>query len=374
MKLTLDLTPWVRGPRSSIGLTAFRSAQAVSELIRSQDGIELSFVSRDLKFQMRRQAARFLKDPIQWLSPWRRTMGWEREIFHSFELRLPPLRQSRKILTVNDVWTLDDNNQWQSKEFQKRRKKIFVHALKSSERIITPSEWVRLQLGKWDPKLLQRTSVVPWGPLWDEKTPILEAAVQSKGAGRGSLLNVADPVRNYLFEKRPFVLMVANFETRKNHRLLFEALHGVKDLDLVLVGFDGHGFEDVRAAIENVKTQVRVCVFEGLDELSLLALYDATRGLVSTSFDEGFGLPLVEAMNRGRPMVVSKIPVHEEVAGSAALYFDAVNGVDELREHLIALRDDAYVQKELSERSKLRSGHFGWDLTARKLVDVYRSL
>jgi glycosyltransferase involved in cell wall biosynthesis len=94
--------------------------------------------------------------------------------------------------------------------------------------------------------------------------------------------------------------------------------------------------------------------------------------LVSLSRAEGYGLPLVEAMALGTPVIASDIPIFREVGGDAALYVDPASP-EQFAGAVRMLQDDVRWE-DLSRRSVARAGEFSWDESARQLVDVAREI
>jgi glycosyltransferase involved in cell wall biosynthesis len=107
---------------------------------------------------------------------------------------------------------------------------------------------------------------------------------------------------------------------------------------------------------------------DGVSDDEYFRLLRESKALVSASLDEGFGIPLVEAMERGTPVVTSDIEIFEEVAGPAGLRFSPTDA-HEFATQIRAL-DDPKLWQELSEQSLEQSDHFTWPNSARKLLDL----
>lgn len=137
-----------------------------------------------------------------------------------------------------------------------------------------------------------------------------------------------DPEVKRLFDgKTPVYLMVSTIEPRKNHAYLLDAFDLLwargADVRLCIIGKVGWKTE---ALIERIKTHPeykrRLFMFNGANDTSLEYAYAHARALVFPSYVEGFGLPLVEAMQRGLPAMASDIPVFREVGGDFMAYFE----------------------------------------------------
>jgi glycosyltransferase involved in cell wall biosynthesis len=127
--------------------------------------------------------------------------------------------------------------------------------------------------------------------------------------------------------RRPYLLMIGTIEPRKNHALALSALEilweqGV-DLSLVIVGRAGWMVEDlIQRAGQHRFLGTKLFLFPGCDDIEIAHLYRNAAGLLLVSKGEGFGLPLVEAAQFGTPLICSRLPVFEEVAGRFATYVD----------------------------------------------------
>lgn len=127
----------------------------------------------------------------------------------------------------------------------------------------------------------------------------------------------------------PFVLMVGTIEPRKDHRTALRAfediwMNGDDDIALVIVGRRGWKSDDLIAALScHPEKGKRLFWLEGVDDAQLHMLYDRAACLLVTSLGEGFGLPIVEALHRGLPVLARDLPVFREVShGHATLFGD----------------------------------------------------
>jgi glycosyltransferase involved in cell wall biosynthesis len=162
---------------------------------------------------------------------------------------------------------------------------------------------------------------------------------------------------------RPFVLFVGTVEPRKNLARLVEAYDRLGDLaaDLVLVGPDGWA--------ELPSTTARRLGF--VPPADLRALYAAADVVAYPSLREGFGLPVLEAMAQGAPVVTSATTSTAEVAGDAALLVDPLD-VDDIAGALHRLLVDQDLAVELGDRARARAATFTWARTADGTVAAYR--
>ena len=149
-------------------------------------------------------------------------------------------------------------------------------------------------------------------------------------------------------------------------------------IDLVLVGGKNKGLEEHLHSFHHervtekitLKPKGKILFTESLDDDELSILYHQALTLVHPSLYEGFNLPLVEGMSYGLPLIISDIPVHHEVTGDNALFFDPTS-VDSIGTVLTDFLSKKSIAKELSQKSKERSADFSWQKCAKKTLEVY---
>lgn len=185
------------------------------------------------------------------------------------------------------------------------------------------------------------------------------------GMGSSDLLLPADAderARRLALPER-FVLTIATLEPRKGLRELAEALRAVPGVPLLCVGPAGWG--DVAGSLP---AHVRLLGHVSDDDLAVLL--NRAAALVVPSYDEGFGLPLLEGMAAGTPVLTSDTPALVEVAGGAALAVPLPELVDGLRQVL----DDAGLRARLREAGPRRAADFSWEKTAKSMWRAYAQL
>jgi glycosyltransferase involved in cell wall biosynthesis len=171
-----------------------------------------------------------------------------------------------------------------------------------------------------------------------------------------------------------YLLFVGTIEPRKNlARLLaaFEAVHSEALVDgLVIVGRRGWLYDDFFAALERSPARDAV-IFPGyLPDADLPAVYAGAEALVLPSLYEGFGLPVLEAMACGTPVVCSNAASIPEIGGDAALYFDPTSTEAMVAVIRRVLRDAA-LQAEMKTRGLAQATRFSWRRAAQETLGVY---
>lgn len=177
---------------------------------------------------------------------------------------------------------------------------------------------------------------------------------------------------------RPYVVFVGTIEPRKGLEHLVRAVAQRKDLDLVIVGAPGWGKVDIRhAAIAARLDPDRLVVTGAVHDSTVASIVQGASALVLPSLAEGFGLPLIEAMRLGTPVVHSDDDALVEVAGGAGvvaniLQFGYANTAEVVRELNRALDESIDRAEELTAAGLRRCADFSWNQTAARVASIHR--
>ena len=187
-------------------------------------------------------------------------------------------------------------------------------------------------------------------------------------------VRVEEVRRRFRLEK-PFVLATGTLEPRKNLARLIEAYAGLPAPvrarhELVLAGPKGWEMEETLERAKAHPGDVRLLGFVPDDDLAVL--YALCRVFSYVSLYEGFGLPLLEALQSGAPAITSNVSSLPEVAGDAARYVDPTT-VAEIRAALAELLESEDERERLRERGLRQAAGFSWEKTARVILDAVTS-
>ncbi len=171
-----------------------------------------------------------------------------------------------------------------------------------------------------------------------------------------------------------YFLFVGTFEPRKNLSRLLQAyaIAGARDPNwpaLVLCGTRGWGGVDPRAESQKLGIEAQVKLVEGVSDEALAALYRDAICLVMPSIYEGFGLPIVESMTQGRPVITSNCSSMPEVAGGGGLLVDPFS-VPAIAEGLRVMAKDERLREAIADNAAQRAKQFSWVTTAATTKDV----
>jgi glycosyltransferase involved in cell wall biosynthesis len=273
------------------------------------------------------------------------------DVIHATTLAIPP-KSAPLVVTVHDLAFLDDPSHFTKRgmSFFKRGLELTLH---DADLVLCPSETTRRACEEVG-FAAGRLRVIPHG---------IDVAPASRD-------HIALVKETYSLE-RPFVLWAGTVEPRKNvPRLLgaFKQLDG--DLDLVLAGPKGWN-EDLDALISGTGGRVKRLGF--VRQHDLAALYAAARVFCWPSLVEGFGLPVLEAMAQGTPVVTSLGTAMEEIASNAGELVDA-RSEDSIADGLRrVLEDDAHA-RALAQAGRERARRYSWQRATDLTAAAYREV
>ncbi len=233
-------------------------------------------------------------------------------------------------------------------------------SLSKSDRIIVPSNATRKDVVEMGYANADRVAVIPMG-LSEVFKPCVRTTDFAKTYGL----------------TRPFILNVGVLEPRKNQSLLFDVLRGIRtaglDLDLVIIGREGWRWQSPlqRPEFESIRPHVRI--FRDVPEADLVEFYGRASAFVYPSIYEGFGLPIIEAMACGAPVVTSDNSSLPELGQQAALYASA-DAAGAFVAQIERLLNDNELRQQLIAAGKTRAGQFSWRRTAQLTSEIYESV
>lgn len=296
---------------------------------------------------------RFFQEPLTFWLP------WQAPLFHSLAQRPPAFRFEKEIVTVHDVFPLTGRD-YSTPEFQRKFSALLLEAVERAARVITPSHYTAEQLAQHASVTKEKIRVIPEGVVFPERvlTPEERVRERERLVGRGNAM----------------LLSVGVLQTRKN---TINALRTVASLPtrfrLVLAGGDGYGSETIHDFIRKQQLESRVTVLGRIPADRLPILYQAASVLLFPSFEEGFGLPVLEAMAHGLPVVAANTSSLPEVGGEAALYADPHEPHD-IAEKVLQVLEDSALREELVARGLARARQFTWRRMAEQTCQVYDEL
>jgi glycosyltransferase involved in cell wall biosynthesis len=369
MHIGLDGLPLIK-PKTGVGHYTFELARALALLAPADDfqlvspfPYETPGISRDQGWPPNLQAvhAKVSGASQHW---W--TIGLPSYIrqnrlalFHGTNYDVPLFGGSRTVLTIHDLSFYIHPETLQSRLVRRARYRLPIMARRATI-IVTPTRSVRLEV-------CERLRVKP------ERVVAVHHA--PRPCFRPLPPNQTIETRRRLGIEDDFLLFVGTIEPRKNLLTLVRAFENVLKKtnlrpQLVIAGQDGWLTTELFDYVE--KRDFGNCLhWTGyVPDEDLCALYSSCRAFIYPSIYEGFGLPPLEAMACGAPVISSCIPSITEVLGNAARLVSPTD-VDALSESIIELCENSDERKRLSEAGQARAAEFSWERTARLTRDVY---
>ena len=286
------------------------------------------------------------------------------DLYHGTNFRMHTTGRYGGIVTVHDLW-LERFPEYSPKFFGQR---LSSHKTKRTVRrarkVVTVSQFSAHELMDLFGLSAEQIAVIPNG-VSDEFFPRRDDAAM-----------IALKQRIGLTAPR-FILFVGGADPRKNHGVFLEAASLVRrDLEertLVLVGSGTHAFGAYERTAKSYGLADRVLCPGRLSVEDLRLLYSYTDLFVFPSLYEGFGMPVLEAMGCGAPVITSKTTALGEVAGDAAVLVDPRNP-GELGAAITKVLENEPLRALLKERAQVRVKQFRWQQAAAKTLELYSAL
>lgn len=279
-------------------------------------------------------------------------------IFHSPNFILPNF-SGRKIVTIHDLSTL------KFPQFHPASRVKFVNAaieraVESAEHFITDTEFIRNELIQYFNLPPEKVSAIPLAASKNY-------CVKSEG-------ECAQVLSRFDLLYRGFFLFVSTIEPRKNLMTILEAMEAYassqKHMPLVIVGGKGWNSNAIHTKIEQLQRKGIVRYFGYVEQYSLEVLLASAKALVFPSRYEGFGLPVLEAMQSGTPVLTSYNSAMSEVTGQAGLLVQHEDPND-IKLGLIKLSSDEEFVDNITHKGLQRADEYSWEKTVKKTIDIY---
>ena len=284
------------------------------------------------------------------------------DLFHGTNYNIPLWNRCPNVLTIHDLSLLLWPQTHERSLVRRARRRLPMMA-RAARAIIVPSQAVKREVCDHLQIDSRKIAVIP------------EAA---REAFQQIATTETESVRRRLAIEDDFILFVGTIEPRKNLLTLVRAFEEIVRSDsrrpqLVIAGATGWLSQDVFAYVQAAGISDRIRFVGYLADHDLRALYSACRTFVYPSLYEGFGLPLLEAMACGAPVITSDTPSIRETVGEAALLVSPTDSSG-LTQAIVRLLDNAAERQERSVAGMRHVRKFSWEKTARATLDLYREV
>ena len=291
--------------------------------------------------------------PVQWIAG-------KFDVFHSPDFALPPTLGRPSVLTIHDAafLTMPDCAYPTLRAYLQH---VVPRSARRATRIIAVSENTR------------RDVIALMGIPPERVITVFEGVPGHFGpVARGAAL---DTLRE-LGIREPYILCVGTLEPRKNYVRLLEAYALLRERGaiqrLVIAGRRGWLYEPIFRRLKELELEQSVQLIDRPSDAALMALYSACDLFAYPSLYEGFGIPPLEALACGAPVVCSGSSSLPEVVGDAALTFDPLD-VEQFAASLERVLSDDAFRDDLRERGPRQAAQFSWERAACQTVEVYEA-
>lgn len=282
-------------------------------------------------------------------------------LFHGPANTIPLTYPKRSVITIHDLAIYKHPEWFPSQMFSTRL--LVPQSIKRAKNIIAVSNATKGDI--------QELFNVP-----DKKITIIPEAADTV------MLDLHDQthdIRKFHNLPQRYILFVGTIDPRKNLAVLLEAWkrllthrrEAVKDVKLVLAGGVGYGGEPIVALIKKMKLSQRVVHTGYVSHNHKILLMKNAAAFVFPSLYEGFGLPVLEAMQLGLPVVTTNVSSIPEVAGRAALMVEPTD-VEGLAQAMMKVLTNKTLAEQLRRKGKRQAAKFNWTKTAQQTLAVYR--
>jgi glycosyltransferase involved in cell wall biosynthesis len=299
----------------------------------------------------------------RWQIPWRGR--WDGlDLYHGTNFKMKTVGRFGGVVTIYDLW-MDRHPQYSPKLFGQRAS--FLRTKRTAWRarkVITISAFSARDIVSLYGLPLDRIVVIPCG-VSDDFRPRRDQA------------EFGDLRRRIGLPDAPFILFIGGADPRKNHQAVVRAFakraDEFKECRLVLVGDPVHRFGDMLRTIAQCGLEGRVICPGRLPIEDITRLYSHADLFVFPSLYEGFGMPVIEAMACGAPVVTSDRTALPEVAGDAALLVNPDDD-EELAGAMVRILRDPPLRESLRAKGFERARQFSWERAARQTLAVYKEV
>ncbi len=278
------------------------------------------------------------------------------DFFEGFHLPLVRSPTGQTLLTIHDIRGIKSEAGVIARSIYRT---ILDNSVKKADRIITVSEAIKTELLEYCPN-------IPISVIYNGIDANLFESVTYL-----DLLNVSKK----LALPNDFILSVGHFEERKNYLRLIEALDLLRKsgttCSLVIVGNDSGERTLLESKVKSLNLSGQVQILSGLSDHEVRCVYKLSSLFVFPSSYEGFGIPILEAMAAGRPMVLSDIAVFRELTENKGVYFP-FDDVELMAMTIERVLHSKCEQEKMIEYGKNRVKEFSFKNIAKEVVGIYK--
>jgi glycosyltransferase involved in cell wall biosynthesis len=286
------------------------------------------------------------------------------DLFHAPHYVLPPLTPCKSVVTIHDCIHLRFPQYLPNRLAYAYARSSLWFATHRSNRVLTVSE-------------ASKRDILRYFRVPDRKIDVIYNAIDER-FGEPPTPEEIERVRDRYQLNAPYVLYAGNIKPHKNLERLIEAFHTLRRGDLehvkmLIIGDEISKYATLRRAVHKYKLHKHVRFFGFVPDKTLAVLYRLARAFVFPSLYEGFGLPPLEAMASGTPVITSNLSSLPEVVGDAALLIDPYDA-DAIADAMRRVLLDSDLREDLRQRGLRRVAEFSWDRSVRRVREIYEEV
>ena len=288
------------------------------------------------------------------------------DLFHAPHYVLPPLTPCKSVVTIHDCIHLRFPQYLPNRLAYAYARSSLWFATHRSNRVLTVSE-------------ASKRDILKYFRVPERKIDVIYNAIDER-FGELPTPEEIERVRDRYQLNAPYVLYAGNIKPHKNLERLIEAFHlmrqgspELRDVELLIIGDEISKYATLRRAVHRHKLHKHVRFFGFVPDQTLASLYRLANAFVFPSLYEGFGLPPLEAMASGTPVIASNVSSLPEVVGDAALMIDPYEPgaiADAMRQVLT----DSQLRADLRARGFVRAREFSWERSVRRVREIYEEV
>jgi glycosyltransferase involved in cell wall biosynthesis len=282
-------------------------------------------------------------------------------LFHAPHYVLPPMTPCRSVVTIHDCIHLRFPQYLPSRlGYAYARSSLWVAAHRSA-RVLTVSE-------------ASKRDILEYFRVPESKVTVIYNAIDERFHEEPPADEVMRVQERYQLTD-PFILYAGNIKPHKNLERLIEAFHMVRrgeleHIKLLIIGDEISKYATLRRAVHRYKLHKHVRFFGFVPDATLAILYRLARVFVFPSLYEGFGLPPLEAMASGTPVITSNLSSLPEVVGDAAMLIDPYQP-DAIAGAMRRVLQDERLRDDMRERGLARVREFSWGRSVKRVREIY---
>ena len=291
--------------------------------------------------------------------------GQEGDIYHFFNFTLPPKIRGKKVITIYDMVYYKYPETMKSSNLSRLKKEI-SRSIQETDVVITISEAIKKEICEIHGIREEKVRIIYPG-IFHEEYEYSYTELQ---------INNFKIKHNFTND---YLLYLGTLEPRKNIETLIKAFallkskESMKQIKLVLAGAKGWNYESIYSKVREYSLAQDVIFLGYVDERDKHLLYKLSKGFVFPSIYEGFGMPVLEAMAAGVPVITSKAEALQEVVGEAGICVEAKD-YEALCANMELIISDEILRERMITLGRQRSLNFSWEKSAKKMLEIYASM